>query len=249
MTNPPLKLALAQIQFPPILAINQPNSPVVAAFQEDLRKDYPHYQGEVGIALNDTDALVNASSVPRHVFRSDFGWNIYLTQNFVSLTTTCYRTREDFAEKVRRIAESTQKCLAPHHAIRLGIRFVDRIEGEAVKKIDQYVTPAFLGPLAMLHTNTESMITRASLIPSESEAKGMIIHWGYLPPNQPFEFQEVEPYPDTCWVLDSDIQSGKYEGFDPVKIAHDTMVLTGRTYAFFRHVFNDKFLISCGGKP
>ena len=54
--------------------------------------------------------------------------------------------------------------------------------------------------------------------------------------------------PDISWILDSDIHSQKHSGFDPAKIASDTMALTGRTYAFFRHVFNDKFLISCGGK-
>ena len=200
------------------------------------------------MALNDTGA-VNFSSVPQHVFKSDSGWKVYLTQDSISLITTRYRTRNNFVERVRHIAESTKKHLAPDHGTQLGIRFVDRIEDEAVKKIDQYVNPSFLGPVAALHAGTESMITRASLIPSESEAKGMIVHWGYCPPNQDFEFQEIEPYPDTCWVLDSDIQSEKYENFDPAQITHDTMVLTGRTYAFFRHVFNDKFLISCGGKP
>ena len=249
LTNPPLKLAIAQIRFSPILAINQPGSPAVAAFQEDLRKDYPHYQRAMdgNITLNNIGAPIASSSTFRHVFKSDSDWSISLTQDFVSLTTNCYLTREDFAEKIHRITESIKKRLNPHCAT-LGIRFVDRVEDEAVKKIDQYVNPSFLGPVAALHAGTESMITRASLIPSESEAKGMVVHWGYLPPNEPLELGEIPPHPDISWILDSDIHSQKHSGFDPAKIASDTMALTGRTYAFFRYVFNDEFLISCGGK-
>ena len=250
LTNPPLKLAIAQIRFPTNLGINQPNSPAVAAFQEYLQKDYPLYQmtTDTGIALNNIGAQV-AASLPRHVFKSDSGWSVSLTQDFVLLATTCYRTRDDFKAKVHRIAESIKECLNPPYATRLGIRFVDIVEGEAVKKIDQHVNPDFLGSLTSLHADTEFMITKAVLVPSKSEAKSMIIHWGYLPPYQSFEFEEIPPHDTPCWILDSDIQAGEYEGFDPTKIAEDTMVLTGRTYAFFRHVFNDKFLISCGGKP
>ena len=253
LTNPPLKLALAQIRFPANLGINQPDSPAVAAFQKDLGEDYPNYQRimDGSITLNNIGEPVATSSAPRHVFKSDSGdWGVSLTQDFVSLTTISYQTKDDFAEKVHRIAESIKKCVDPHHATRLGIRFFNRIEEEKVKKIDQFVNPVFLGPLATLHADTKFMITKAVLVPSKSEAEDMIIHWGYLPPNQPSEFQEIQPCSDTCWILDSDIQqAGKYKGFDPDQIAKDTMVLTERTYAFFRYVFNDEFLISCGGKP
>ena len=251
LTNPPLKLAIAQIRFPTNLGINQPNSPAVAAFQEYLQKDYPLYQmtTDTGIALNNIGVQVAASSPPRHVFKSDSGWSVSLTQDFVSLITTRYQTRDDFAKKVHRIAESIKKCVAPHHATRLGIRFLNRIEEEKAKKIDQFVNPAFLGPLATLHAETKFMIAEMVLVPSQNEAEIMVINWGYLPANQPYEFKEIPPHPAPCWILDSDIQTGKYESFDPDQIAKDTKVLTERTYAFFRHVFNEKFLISCGGKP
>ena len=241
LTNPPLKLALARIQFPPILTINQPDSSAVAAFQEDIRKDYPdyHMQANTGLA-------VVPISMFRHIFESASGWNIYLTQEFVALTATSYRTKAEFVDRIRCVAEATKKHFSPHHTTRLGIRFVDRVEGEAVKEIGQYVNPAFLGPFA----NANSLMAAEALLsPSESEAANMILRWGYLAPNKPFDGVEIPPYPDTCWFLDSDINSKEYDDFDPAKIAEDAMVLTGRIYAFFRHVFNDKFLISCGGKP
>ena len=238
LENPPLKLALARIQFPPILTINQPSSPAVAAFQEDMRKDYPDYHIQA-----DTGLAVVPISLLRHVFESASGWNIYLTQDFVALTATNYRTRVEFVDRIRCVAEATKKYFSPHHATRLGIRFIDRVEGEAAKKIDQYVNPDFLGPFA----NVNSPMTAEALL-SPSEAENMALRWGYLAPNKPFHGVEIPPCSDACWFLDSDINSKKYDDFDPAKIAEDAMVLTGRIYAFFRHVFNDKFLISCGGK-
>ena len=241
LESPPLKLALARIQFPPILTINQPSSPAVAAFQEDMRKDYPDYQMQANTGL-----AVVPISLFRHIFESASGWNVYLTQEFVALTATNYRSRAEFVDRIRCVTEATKKHFSPDHATRLGIRFIDRVEGEAVKEIDQYVNPAFLGPFSNVNSQ---MAGEALLSPSESEAANMILRWGYLSPNKPFHGVEIPPCPDTCWFLDSDINSKEYDDFDPAKIAADAMVLTGRIYAFFRHVFNDKFLMSCGGKP
>ena len=149
LTHPPLQLALAQIRFPPILAINQPNSPKVAAFQEAVRGEYPDYHAESSLSIALGPQGAQASTSPHHRFKNAGGWEITLTQDFVALATSRYQKKGDFAVKAGEVAEAVRTHINPHKASRLGVRFIDRVEERVGKNISEYVNPAFWGALSV----------------------------------------------------------------------------------------------------
>ena len=246
LARPPLKLALAQIRFPSVLPIDQSNSPMVAEFQESVRSEYPDYGTETGIALALGPGGVMQQTAPsRHIFKSSDGWEIALTQDFVALSTTSYKAKEEFAQKVHNMADAVKASVRPHRANRLGVRFIDRVEGDALQKIEEYVSPEFLGTYSMLGGKIQSMITEAHLTPLEG--KGMLVRWGFLSPGHVLDVG-ISAHDGPSWMLDSDIYAGDFAGFDPHEIAEKTKELTGRIYAFFRGVFNKKYIRDCGGE-
>ncbi len=248
LSHSPLKLALAQIRFPSILSISQNSSSVVADFQEAIREDYPEYHVETGItfALPPAGAGVGTQQSMRHIFKNNDGWEVSLTQDFICLATTSYNMKDDFVSRVKDMVEKAQVKIKPHSVSRLGVRFVDRVEGELLANISKYVNPNFLGPYLMFgHERTNSLITETILRPIESE--GMIVRWGYLPAGQEFGGINIPADKNPSWVLDSDIYTGQFP-FDSNEIVTQTKALTERNYAFFRKVFNDEFIRYCGGK-
>ena len=248
LTNPPLKLALAQIRFSPILFINQPNSVKLAAFQEAVRTQYPDYRSEASLSIAIGPQGVQAPPVPavHHKFKNSEGWEITLTQDFATLATTCYRTKRDFAEKVGEMSEAVRTNIAPHRAERLGIRFIDRVEEEAFDNIGKYINPEFLGAQPVFGERVQSLMTETLL--SLPDEKTMIIRWGQIPANNPIPGLDIPPAKKPSWVLDTDIYTKPFNGFDPHEISGQAEKLAGRVYAVFRKVFNDEFIRICGGK-
>ena len=246
LAHPPLKLALAQIKFSPILTINQPNSPQVAAFQEAVREEYPDYQADspVSVALGPQGMQVSSSI--HHRFKSGDGWEISLTQDFATLTTTRYRNKNDFAAKVGEMSKAVREHINPRQANRLGVRFIDRIEKKPLHQAGDYIAPAYWGALSDFGEQTQSMLTESILNLSEGET--MIVRWGLIPANHQIPSTSIPPIETPCWILDSDIHAQKFESFNPEEIAECTEQLAGRIYAVFRAVFNDNFIRHCGGK-
>ena len=247
LVRPPLELALAQIRFPSILPIEQRDSPMVAEFQESVRSEYPDYGIETGIALalGPGGAVQQQAAPSRHIFKSGDGWEISLTRDFVVLSTTSYKAKDEFAEKVHSMAEAVRAHIRPHRADRLGVRFIDRVKGDDLLNIGKYVAPQFLGAYSMFGDTVQSMVTESLLTSAEGES--MIARWGRFSAEQTPDGVGIQPLNEPSWVLDSDIYTGKFAGFDPHEIAEKTKALNGRAYAFFRRVFNEEFIRNCGG--
>ena len=247
LPRPPLELALAQIRFPSILPIDQPNSPMVAEFQESVRSEYPDYRAEaegilaIGLGVGVTPPPPHL----RHIFKSGDGWEISLTQGFVVLSTTSYKSKEEFADRVRIMANAVKEHIRPHRADRLGVRFIDRVEGDALRNIEKYVAPQFLGAHSVFGDAIQAMVTESLL--TSAEGDNMLVRWGRVPSGRVPDGVEIQPHSEPSWILDSDIYTGKFAGFEPHEIAEKTKALTGRIYAFFRGVFNEKFIRDCGG--
>lgn len=247
LENPPLKSVLAQIRFPTILSVNQHNSSMVASFQEAVREEYPEYILRVQELQN---AVGPSIELLHHRFRSADGWEITLNSDFVALATNSkFKTNADFASRIEAMCKSVQECIKPGQVTRLGIRFIDRVEGDALEKIQSYVKSDFLGALARFSDRGISLVTQGVMTHSDTT---LVVRWGWLPPEHVIPQQTMIPsIEEPCWFLDSDIHSSVVQSndFNPGEIASKAEKLAGQVYAVFREVFTDGFIRSCGGNP
>src|ERR1700733_9755607 len=105
IANAPLVSVVAQIQFPQILKVRQPEE--IAKFQDKLRAKYPEIKKQVTGLLNINP--LQGISQGQHVtqqFCDDTGqWTVSFDENFLSLWTSAYTHREDFLERLREVVD------------------------------------------------------------------------------------------------------------------------------------------------
>ena len=79
----------------------------------------------------------------------DGAWRVSLTPEFVALETLAYTSRGDFIGRMRTVLEAVDKHVEPAVVQRLGLRYIDRVTGEALGEIAALVRPEMLG---IVHT-------------------------------------------------------------------------------------------------
>lgn len=178
-----LDKVICQLRFPPILKID---SEPPAAFQDVIRKDYPMYvektttQHGITISLNphqqEIKRIINQPGMKNYEFRSpDNGFQINLTQTFLSLSTNKYVSWEDFLGKFQTIYNEFINLYSPPFFMRIGLMYIDIID-RAVLGLNntnwkELIKPHFLGLLAEIDETRVTTFTNnyvISLIDNES---------------------------------------------------------------------------------
>jgi uncharacterized protein (TIGR04255 family) len=137
-----LELALAQVRFAPIFAIKEPAR--MAEFQSRLGRRYL-LQSPVG----DPEAA-SAADAPIHLFRDqDRAWTVSLSSDSLGLEAKTYHDFDDFAAELARILDDAAEIFEPQTEVRLGVRYVNRIEDERLRKrgIQFFVRPELASPV------------------------------------------------------------------------------------------------------
>ena len=254
LTNAPLARVIAQVRFPPILSIHKADS--VAEFQEALRADYPHLQRndvrniEIGPGRGPN---ISEAVIWRLADRSEPAtWRVSLAMDFVALETSRYGSRNEFLGRLRTVLASVETCFGPAEAQRLGLRYIDRLEGEAVHRIGELVQPSVLGilqskggPSDALREATAHLMTQARFVAAEGAIQG---RWGNLPPNATYDPDALQPIKEPSWVLDLDMFSLDALPFNSDELVGMTEAFAKRTYSVFRLMVTDEFLRFYGGK-
>lgn len=148
---------ICQLRFPTILSIGS-NEP--ADFQEAIRGDYPRYlvrqdQSPPKLVPNGTPTPTVQQQPPvtnYHFISADGMWKLNLTNNFIALSTLCYESWEDFAQRFDRPLAS---FINQYHVTlfdRVGLRYVNAFSRKALE-LDGYlwnqlITEPYLGLLA-----------------------------------------------------------------------------------------------------
>lgn len=169
-------------------------------------------------------------------------WQITVTETAVALETTEYSTRDDFCARGAEIFEAIAKTALPPVVDRVGVRYINRLTGDAVGEVPSYIRPelsALTGcvdaPLAIQHSITESQI--------ELGAEGrMLVRSGQLPPNIAFD-PALPPTAEGSWILDIDVfttQAGF--PFDPDELSKRLRSYMETAYAFLRFATTEAFL-------
>jgi uncharacterized protein (TIGR04255 family) len=168
-------------------------------------------------------------------------WQVSVTETAVALETTDYGTRDDFCARADEIFAAIASVTLPPVVDRVGIRYIDRLTGDALGKVPMYVMPelsALVGhlnpPLALHHSITESEI--------EIDAgERMLVRSGLLPPGSAFD-PALPVVPEQSWVLDMDVfttQAGF--PFDPEELTRRLRRYAETVYAFFRFATTEAF--------
>ncbi len=246
LKNAPLVRVIAQLRFPEILAIEQRD--FVAPFQETIRSAYPVLREEQaqGILLGPGGV---ATAKPQVAWRfSDVAghWRVSLTPEFLALETTKYVSRSDFFDQLKSLAKALDEHIDPGQIDRLGVRYIDRITGNAVDNIANLIRPevrGITGTIAATHTVhalSESMFDL-------SDAR-VLARWGCLPPGATVDPAAIEPATEKSWILDLDMFSSAPMPFVVDHVVAEAQRYAERIYTIFRWAVTDKFLLICGGK-
>lgn len=143
---------ICQLRFPEILRIE---SQEPAAFQEEIRMDYPQYGKKIEQLppQNVGGKLVPQGTVNNYQFISGDGrWKISLSKGFVALSTTGYTRWEEFARRLDRVLAAFIKTCQPAYFTRVGLRYVNAFNKEAIGLAEtpwsELLTPGYLGLMA-----------------------------------------------------------------------------------------------------
>lgn len=160
LPSAPLARVIAQARFAPILAIRNPDK--VASFQEAIRTTYPILQEERAhhIVIGPVGERASREEL---IWR--FGnrekrpeWRVSLSVDFVALETSAYVSRTDFLGRFKTVIRALEQSFTPTECQRLGVRYIDRITGEANGKIADLISPKFLGSLCRMKNRLDLLV-------------------------------------------------------------------------------------------
>ena len=248
LPNAPLVRVIAQVRFPQVLSIEKRD--FVAPFQEAIRAQYPVLRAEQtqGLMLSPQGAL---PTPPVIIWRFEDGqqkWRASLAPDFVAIETTDYESRNDFFDRLETIIVALTEHVGPKTLDRVGVRYIDRVTGDAINDIGKLVRREVLGIVATpaaehtRHTITESMF----MVPGSGAQ--LLARWGLLAKDTTVDPAAIEPLAEPSWILDLDMFRAEARSFDPTAVVSDARSYAERIYAFFRWAVTDDFLRLYGGK-
>lgn len=250
LANAPLVRVIAQVRFPQILSIA--NRDFVASFQEAIRPQYPILRPEQtqGWILG-PQGIPAMSTQPQVVWRFldiEDKWRVSLAQDFVVIETTAYQSRADFFERFEAITRAIAEHVRPQTVDRIGVRYIDRIVGDALGNISTLVRPEVLGFVAtdMAQHAQRTLSESVFSAPVEPNAQ-LLARWGLLPPGGTVDPAAIEPVPESSWILDLDMFSLQSRTFAPDELVAGARSYAERIYAFFRWAVTEDFLSLYGG--
>jgi uncharacterized protein (TIGR04255 family) len=244
LPNAPLVLVIAQVRYPTLLAIR--NQDRLAGFQEAIRSTYPFLEREEVRLVTTfgpdggTDALVHW-----RFWNETRRWRATLTQDFLSLESLEYSSRDDFVGKLDEIVQAFAAAFKPTHTTRLGMRYIDQIVPPNLDRIEKLLRPEVLGVFNGLGgAHPEHLITQLAV---NAEPGRLVARWGFLPKgNTPDPI--VAPIEESSWILDLDVGLASNTRFSVTELVRDSRACAERIYSIFRWIVTDDFLIEYGGE-
>ena len=241
----PLVRVLAQVRFPPILAIAKAES--VAGFQEIIRSRYPILREEqthmVVVGAGNPEVR---SEVVWRFSDTDNEWRVSLAKDFVALETSKYDSRRDFIDRFAVILSAVEKSFNPQQVQRIGLRYVDRLTGDALTEIGRLIRTEVRGivdsPLGKI---ADQLMSDARF--SDDDA-AFTARWGKLPANASFDPNILDPIAEPSWILDLDVYATVARPFVTANVAALAESFSEKIYRIFRWMVTDDFLIFYGGK-
>jgi len=168
-------------------------------------------------------------------------WTVTLTDTAVALETSAYTTRADFCDRVLELLRAVASVALPPVVDRVGVRYIDRLSGEALARVGDYVIPE----LSVLHGRIDSGLTLERSVSESlihiSPLDRLLVRSGFLPAGSGFD-PALPQIQEPSWVLDMDVFTlEKGLPFDPDILLGRVRSYAETAYAFFRFATTDAF--------
>lgn len=237
LSRSPLVRVVAQVRFSTVLRIDSKET--MAAFQAEIADTYPvleqtmapQFQVDFG-----PGALQNFRSVPTTLWRfrdADSGWMLSLASEAVTLETQRYESRAAFLDRWREALGLVERIFSPRLVLRLGARYVNRLDGDTLPDLPKLIRDNLLG---MVQPEFRDHVKQALSEANMTTEEGMLLlRWGMVPPNATFDPGLFLPVPTPSWVLDVDVSSVARRSFSANALETDFYALANRAYSVFRY--------------
>jgi len=143
LSNTPLALVVAQIQFPPVLSI-QTDDKALARFQDLLRDRYPYLSIGQQIGINIGPQGVEPQGPPAgRIYQftdADRAWVVSLTVESVALEARSYTDYADFSDRVLRLIDTVKEVYRIQMRQRVGLRYINEIRHPDVSAINDWTS-------------------------------------------------------------------------------------------------------------
>lgn len=247
LAHAPLVRVIAQVRFPTILKIRKPDS--VADFQETIRSVYPILEKEQvkKVTVQDTGG---APSVEEEVIwrfhDKERNWRVSLGTGFIALEAFRYDSRKDFLTRLKAVLVGIETSLQPQEAIRIGIRYIDRIDNDNVNRIDELIKEQVLGIAGTELGRAAQHVLTETVFPTE-ERGSLRARWGRLPANATIDPTTIEPINGPSWILDLDMYTSESHPFATDDLVQLAKQYSERIYTVFRWMVREEFIKTYGG--
>ncbi len=250
LPSAPLVGVIAQVRFPPVLALGGELS-AVAAFQDAVRDIYPVLRSETSAELTLSPELVALGQRAERIWRFvdlEANWRVSLASSFVSLDVANYTSRTEFLERFDQVLRALREKLEVKAIDRVGVRYVDRVLleeghpplGDLFRGEVLGLASSDLGSGKISQTVTDTLF--------QTDVGTLRARWGLIPGGMVLDPLHG-PAPDSpSWVLDLDMYSASDpREFVPREVTRLAGIYASRIYRFFRWAVSDEFLAYYGG--
>jgi len=249
LPNAPLVTVIAQVRFSPILSVQ--DAQFVAPFQEAVRATYPVLSQEQAqsLVVGPQGVAAGQKQVAWRFTNVDGAWRLSLAPEFVALETTAYTSRSNFMERMQAVLRAVGKHLDPAVVQRVGLRYIDRVTGDALGDITELIRSEMLGIVTTpLSQYAQHAISEAVLDVPDNTGQ-LHARWGRLPADSTVDPNAIEPINEPSWILDIDMFSNHHRPFAAAQLIEDLGRFAEHIYTMFRWSVTDQFLRRYGGKP
>jgi uncharacterized protein (TIGR04255 family) len=225
-----------QVRFSPVLLIESKES--VARFQNELRADYPLLDQQIAQQMVGFGGAIPGipNFQPLNVWRfsvADRSLALSLTSDSVTLETRRYQSRAVFLDRWHHALALVERIFAPGLSLRLGVRYVNRLDGASFSNVSEWIVPNLIGVAQReLRPYVQQTLSEAN---AQVDEGALRVRWGILPPNATFDPLALEPVPTASWVLDIDVSDSVQKGFSAEELLRVSRSLAERGYAVFRY--------------
>jgi uncharacterized protein (TIGR04255 family) len=168
-------------------------------------------------------------------------WRVAMSESSVSLETESYESRDDFISRALELFKAIASIQLPPVVDRVGLRYIDRLTGDDLSRIPEYVVPQLRAMAGSVDPNLriEHSVTD-SLIHIGQDAQ-LQARTGLLPAGGTFD-PTLRPLAEPSWVLDIDVATNKAGfAFESAELSSRLSSYADAAYAFFRYTMTDAF--------
>jgi uncharacterized protein (TIGR04255 family) len=250
----PLVRTIAQVRFQQLTKFTANEDAVAAAIAAALADDYPLIEEGREVSVTLTPGGMTESSTSTRLWRlasAEGSWQVSFGGTFLSVDTTAYTRRSDFAQRFAAAWEALNAQVSVPFITRLGVRYLNQLTDQEthLNRLSELLRPEVLGVATAEEDSAAELVSTISETQYRFAGGGFFrARWGLLPAGTVIDTAS-QPYDYPTWVLDTD----SYQEFTPGAkkpddLIEDVKALSLHGYRFFRWAVTAEFLTAFGGE-